>query len=288
MRQAVPARRLARALGVVLLAGLAGGGVLGGCTVGQGSGAADGLLFVDACNGGTPFGGSEGLHPFHLDPTFFAGEPFDNIGGADPANRLVIRMQREGTRIEVNDVLYFDIRDVQQVARCVRGVDADGNPNQAAALPWCDWSRTSCCDPGDAACLAYPGPCIMVSPDYPVTVSIQLLFSCGSISPTTPTNSVGVAESGSVVGQTMWSWIEFSNFGAIEPDTANLGGIGKTFKVDFGQPLRATFHVEMEDERVVTAVKDMDVLLPDAVIGGVLDGNFDFQLERGRAAQPFP
>ena len=46
--------------------------------------------------------------------TFFAGEPIEDIAGvavAQPTNRLIIRMQRNGNRIEVNDTLYFDIQN---------------------------------------------------------------------------------------------------------------------------------------------------------------------------------
>ena len=59
------------------------------------------------------------------------------------------------------------------------------------------------------------------------------------------------------------------------------------FKVNFGQRLRATFHVELEDEAVRLAAENARPL-PNPRIGGVLDGEFDFILERSRVAQPFP
>ena len=60
------------------------------------------------------------------------------------------------------------------------------------------------------------------------------------------------------------------------------------FKVAFGQRLMANFHVELEDHRVITAIREDDLLPQDPRIGGALDGYFDFNLERGRAAQTFP
>ena len=62
------------------------------------------------------------------------------------------------------------------------------------------------------------------------------------------------------------------------------------FKVNFGERLHATFHVVLEDDRVLTAQQTGTPggPVPDPVIGGTLDGAFDFDLVRGRAAQPFP
>ena len=44
-------------------------------------------------------------------------------------NRLIIRMQRNGNAIEINDTLYFDIPDSLQVARCMRGRTVGGVPD---------------------------------------------------------------------------------------------------------------------------------------------------------------
>ena len=54
-----------------------------------------------------------------------------------------------------------------------------------------------------------------------------------------------------------------------------------------GEQLRASFHVELEDEAVRLAAENARPL-PNPRIGGVLDGYFEFTLERSRVAQPFP
>jgi hypothetical protein len=59
------------------------------------------------------------------------------------------------------------------------------------------------------------------------------------------------------------------------------------FKVNFGERLRANFHVVLQDDRVITAER-MGLPLPSPRFGATLDGRFDLDLVRGRAAQPFP
>ena len=94
-----------------------------------------------------------------------------------------------------------------------------------------------------------------------------------------------------VVGIGRTGWIELIDFGSAgEPELPpEERSEFKTtdFKVNFGQRLRATFHVELEDEAVRLAAENARPL-PNPRIGGVLDGEFDFILERSRVAQPFP
>ena len=104
---------------------------------------------------------------FDLQPTFFAGEPTEDIGGVvvpQPANLLTIRMQRNGNRIEINDTLYFDVLNSYEVARCVRGQTKNGvpqwdhahdhglpRPRSPTNTPWCDWSGTAQVGDGGAS-----------------------------------------------------------------------------------------------------------------------------------------
>jgi hypothetical protein len=114
-------------LAVGLLVGLAGGG----CTVGAGTGKADGMLFDVGCNKDDTL---KTAKPFSLNPTFFAGQPIEDVCpppgncSGPHMNRLVIRLQRTGNRIEVNDTLYFDIENAYKVAQCVRGQLVNGAP----------------------------------------------------------------------------------------------------------------------------------------------------------------
>ncbi len=312
---------------LVALLGAVGIAPWAGCTVGSGSGSAVGTLFDVGCNGSNPL---EIAKPYSLDPTFFAGEPIEDVCPAPPGvcsgprmNRLTIRMQRNGNREEVNDVLFFDILNSRKVAQCVRGKTVGGVPTwdtrlvtgadglPIPGLPWCDWNWVDATADGGATDAgatdagapdagapdaAAPGvgapdagvvaPVMMTAPharinlstqDY-VQASLAPLYSC------VEARSVGVAVPPG-------SWIEFQNFGeAIQNDIPNpedRGDITDDFKVDFGQPLSALFHLELGDQAVEYAIKT-HALVPDQRIGGTLDGSFDFDLDRGRAAQPFP
>jgi hypothetical protein len=306
-------RRLA-GLSLVVALGLGSGG----CTVGSGTGSAKGMLFDVGCNSSTT------LDPpgkaYSLDPTFFAGQPIEDVCpppgmcSGPHMNRLVIRMQRTGNRVEVNDTLYFDIENAYKVAQCVRGQIKDGAPiwdqrtisapdgTLMPNLPWCDWNAGAAAgaDGGaaDAGAVGANGdagvadagtgadggaPVAMAAPrarinlstlDY-VRASLAPLYTC------VEARSVAVALPG--------SWIEFENFGAAveEGPPAMRSPILGDFKVDFGERLRATFHLILGDEAVEYAVQTR-VSVPDQRIGGSLDGAFDFDLDRGRAAQPFP
>jgi hypothetical protein len=267
---------------LVVWAGLALVG--GACTVGSGSGVANGALFVDGCYG-SHAAGKIVTKPYELNPTFFAGEPIEDTcppPGPCPGehmNRLLIRIQRTGNRIEVNDTLYFDVENAFEVARCVRGRLDGGQPDwdtrvvsnadgTLTAVPWCDWGA----GPATAT-----GARINLSTENYVRASFSPLYTC------TEARLVGVAIAPG-------SWVEFSDFGgAVQPGKApaERAAVDSDFKVDFNQRLSGTFHLELEDQRVTSALKGRDPV-PGERITGVLDGSFDFDLERGRAAQPFP
>src|SRR5262245_61564124 len=101
-----------------------------GCTpVGDGSGEAFGPPWIHGWQEGHDFGTEAMPEDYDLAPTFFAGEPIGHIS-EPPVNRLIIRMQRNGNAVQINDILYFDIPDSFKVAQCVRGSTAPGVP------PW--------------------------------------------------------------------------------------------------------------------------------------------------------
>ena len=108
-----------------------------------------------------------------------------------------------------------------------------------------------------------------------VQASLAPLFTC------VEARSVGVALPG--------SWIDFNNFGSAEQggSPSSRTGVPFDFKVDFGQHLQASFHLILGDETVEHAIMT-NAFVPPQRISGTLDGDFDFDLERGRAAQPFP
>ena len=57
--------------------------------------------------------------------------------------------------------------------------------------------------------------------------------------------------------------------------------IDDDFKVAYDEQLQATFQFTVEDERVAAAMRDMAVPPSTPVIGGMLSGNFDFDLSAG-------
>jgi hypothetical protein len=259
-----------------------------GCTVGSGTGNAAGPLWVLGCKEGLPegnYGTPDMPRDFSLNPIFFAGVPIEDVGTVRE-NRLVIRMQRNGGPIEFNDTLAFDIKNSYEVARCVRGrINADGTPDwDVPADPadaWCDWSGMGVGADGGPT---IPRGRIRITGEDFVQVSIALLATCSL--------KDGAALVGYAISNDMdASWIEFEDFGkAAEPQLApqlRTPFDGSDVKVNFGERLRASFHLVLEDDRVVTA-RRLGRNPPSPRIGGVLDGRFDFDLERGRSAQPFP
>jgi hypothetical protein len=265
----------------------------GGCAaVGDGSGSAAGPLWILGCEEGHPYmGGSpDNPRPYELEPTFFAGEPIGDISvipGEEPSapqqNRLIIRMQRTGNAVEINDTLYFDIPSSYQVARCIRGAltptgepDWDTgtgtvNPDPAYANPWCEQNGPN------------GVPRIHMVPFGPVRASLAPLQTCHMTSPG-PTVV-------SVTAVAMDGWIEFEHFGgAAQPSVpvADRKPVGFDFQVAYDQSLTATFDLVLDDDRRQTAIYKMIDVPPAARIGGTLAGFFDFDLKRGRTGQTFP
>ncbi len=213
-------------------------------------------------------------------------------------NRLVIRMQRSGNRIEVNDTLYFDIENALQVAECLRGQTDGGAPEwdtrlvtaadgtMIPGLPWCDWRPVpdgGVPDAGapdasvDAAADAGTVPPVGMRAQVPrINLSTQdyVRASLNPLATCDEARSVAVALPG--------SWIQFDEFGS----ALSTAAPSNDFKVNFGERLHATFHLELGDEAVQYAIQTR-AAVPAARIGGSLDGYFDFDLQRGRAAQPF-
>jgi hypothetical protein len=269
---------------VLLIVGPVLAVVSAGCTIGEGSGSAVGPLWILGCQNGDDYGTEAKPKDFSLDPTFFAGEPIEGISDGVPANRLIIRMERTGNEIQISDTLFFDVIDSGLVAHCLRGRTVGGVPDWDStasgtldpnALPWCEPNG---------------GPMgatrIHLLPFGPVRSALTPLATCQSnMHPPAVVSITGVAKDG---------WIDFLDFGKAEqPDKApearddldlETGG----FKVAFGDRLRANFSVVLDDDRTETAIHKMIDVPPDPRIGGTLDGNFDFNLQRGRSAQTFP
>jgi hypothetical protein len=288
----------------VLLAAVLGALGVGGCSVGKGVGAASGMLYEygcskngDYCDSSGECGTETAPVAYDLRPTFFAGEPIDDLrehssGSAIMNNRLTIRLQRSGKQIELNDVLTFDVTSSYEVARCVRGrVDKDTGAN--------DWDEANCYrDPANDT-----GPGRMrVQFDSPVRAGLTLKATCSAnlvasaVSAPVPLDYV--ATPNPVVTDGSWdSWVEFQEFGSASqadkaPTDRNPPIDGK-FRVELGDRIYATaFKLTLVDDQVVNAAIH-NLPRPSASIGGFLGGDpstgrFDFDLERGQGAQFFP
>ena len=255
---------------------------VGGCTpVGDGAGAAIGPLWILGCDDGKDVGTMAAPVDYDLKPTFFAGEPI----GEPPHNRLIIRMQRNGNAIQINDILYFDIPDSFKVAQCLRGSTAPDVP------PW-DMGTGTVDPPGTAMPTTTPwcepaGPAgfprIHLVPFGPVRAALTPFDTCHAegVGPTVV----------AVTGVAIDGWIDFRDFGSATAEASKppdmRSGVDNTFQVAYDDRLRADFHIALGDDAVVTALYSLRVP-PVASIGGTLDGFFDFFLRRGRSGQTFP
>jgi hypothetical protein len=117
------------------------------CDVGDGSGAVNGSLFIRQCaqhtaigataEEGTAYSFGSAADPlgYAMNPSFFAAEPIDDFARLMPNNRLNIRVQSDGSRIEQADVLFINIASVYSVATSLgTDVDVGFNTNVRATL----------------------------------------------------------------------------------------------------------------------------------------------------------
>ncbi len=274
-------------------------GASSGCTVGSGSGYANGPVWVTGCMPEHDLGTPTMPNDYHLNPTFFAGDPVE-ANTQPPTNFIGLRMQRNGSAIQYNDVLTFYIQNSYEVARCIQGrIDPDTGAedwdHEGLNLgPWCDWTGTGFSSDGgvsgggaasDGGTGGTPRwPRIRITSQGYVQASLALLETC----PINLLQTSGPA----LDGHSVDGWIEFTAFGAAgKPDLAptKRDEILPDFKVNFGDHLNATFHIQFEDHRVLTAIETQPTgPIPTPRMSATLDGAFDFDLLRARSAQPFP
>jgi hypothetical protein len=278
---------------------------LAACSAGRGVGAASGSIYEYGCNkngdycmpdgdGGTAYGTEARPVAYNLKPSYFAGEPIDDLreysaGSEIMSNRLIIRLQRSGKQLELNDVLTFDVASSYEVARCVRGrVDSTTGAN--------DWDEANCYRASDTG----PGR-LRVQYDSPVHGSLALKSTCtanivGSAvsSPVPLSYTTAVAP---VVTDGNWdSWVELQEFGSASQTSLAPQArtpISNKFRTDFGERIYASsFFLTLIDDNVVNAAI-YSRPKPAPQMGGTLGGDpttgrFDFDLQRGQGAQFFP
>lgn len=261
---------------------------LSACSVGKGDGSASGQLFILDCSNSSNYcrnglcGTPRAPVSYDLFPDFFAGEPFDSpkkVGttlSIPQQNRLTIRLQRSGKRLEQNDVVAFQIADEFEVARCVQGGTlANGEP---------DYDLRFCFHASPDS----PGKIRITSSGGLILASFTPRMTCTRNVVATAFDKPSVDETAAIPSDGSFdSWIVFENFGS-----AQLGPtsppIDPGFKVNLEERVRSSaFHLNLVDSQVVYDLRsDLPVAAPS--IGGTLDGNFDFDLVRGQGAQLFP
>lgn len=267
------------------------------CSVGQGEGAALGELFILGCSGkgdychGDLCGSALDPVPFNLSPSFFAGEPINDMrlgtkGTPILTNRVLLRLQRSGVQLDLNDVVIFDITDSYEVARCVRGRKTL-SPS-GTVLP--DWDEKNCYRASDT------GPARVRLHVDAIARGVLCPWATCSAQPVALASAVRADQLGStqsIPANGEWeSWIEFEEFGkASEADMVDpllRTPISPQFHISLGERVRAArFKMLLLDQHLVTAVQDR-LPIPPPAIGGTLEGAFDFELARGQGAQTFP
>jgi len=253
-----------RRLAVVVLLAL-------GCSVGQGNGKVKGPLTILDCGGpGKTFPDPAMPEDYDLHASFFAAEQLlDLSGGQSKSNRLIIRLQNNGRRREANDILRFDIPNLYEVARCIRGGQADGGAAQFQERD---------CFPGPNGTRIRVGPNALIraflTPNFKCSTKIQMYDHVGAADSTVRMPADGNWE----------SWIVFSELGSVKDPS-----LPSDFKIDIDDRLEAEFDLTIEDDAVVTAKNDpLMPPLPDSHIHGRLTGEFHFDMQRGQGAQTFP
>jgi hypothetical protein len=92
-------------------------GLCAGCELGSGKGAVDGSLYVRSCTNDSDYGNSPtATRAYSMNPQFFAAAPVEDFEKQHPMNRLSIRVQPSGNRVEEADVLSIMIANDFDVA----------------------------------------------------------------------------------------------------------------------------------------------------------------------------
>jgi hypothetical protein len=107
-----------RALACVLLAG---------CGLGDGKGTLAGTLYVRECSVNTtfhnndagPFGAPGAERAYDMQPSYFVGYPVHDFDQPHPVNKLSLREQASGQRLDEADVMLVTIADVRVLAGSV-------------------------------------------------------------------------------------------------------------------------------------------------------------------------
>jgi len=90
--------------------------LLSACDLGEGKGALAGTLFVRACTSDSDYGMAAAPRAYDMQPRYFVATPVDDLQRPFPMNRLSIRVQPSGNRVEEADAMLIDISNDRDVA----------------------------------------------------------------------------------------------------------------------------------------------------------------------------
>jgi hypothetical protein len=201
--------------------------LLPACSVGEGSGSVSGSLFIHPCTSDSDYGSSPTAQKkYDMDPHFFVAAPIDDFPKPDPVNRISMRIQPSGNRVEEADVLIVTVANDLQVAQAL-------------------------------------GQAMPVGPATNVRATLSMHATCPQVG----------------VQMELDGTITWSTFGKAAPPN-----VPNDFNIDFDDRLAATFSFLVVDRRALT-LGGLGGVPTDPSAAGHLEGNFDFIVRQGRAAQ---
>lgn len=100
------------------LLAIACGLVAGGCGLGDGKGAVAGSLYLRGCTHEHDYGAPGAPAPYDMKPAYFVADPINALASSEPlhpVNKLSMRVQPSGNRVDEADLLFINIADDAQV-----------------------------------------------------------------------------------------------------------------------------------------------------------------------------
>lgn len=91
----------------------------GACGLGDGKGALAGTLYLRGCTKSNDYGASGAPAAYDMRPVYFTADPVNALASHEPLhpiNKVSLRVQPRGNRLEEADVLYINVADDAQVA----------------------------------------------------------------------------------------------------------------------------------------------------------------------------
>jgi hypothetical protein len=92
------------------------------CGIGDGSGSVSGTLFLRGCTHEHDYGELGAPAPYDMRPHYFVGDPINALQSSrplHPVNKMAVRVQADGNRVEEADALQVRVADVAFVVQAL-------------------------------------------------------------------------------------------------------------------------------------------------------------------------